>query len=176
MKRITKSTPKLRRTFLLCALSLMPFGAAPGNTQTAQKPTVTEVARELVCDCPDCGKQALDQCGKCEIGEKHRATIAAQLQQGKSKAQVVAYFANTYGDRLLGNPRPQGFNRSALLLPALAIALGMVPLGLMLARKRKNAAPATLEQTDAPQAAPQNASPDAPEDERVKAALRDLDS
>ena len=103
-----------------CVLSsvgfLLPASAAP-------QATVTEVARELICDCPDCGKQSLDQCATCGTGQKYRAVIAEQLKQGRSKEQVITYFADTYGEHMLGNPRPRGFNRTALLMPLLAVTL-----------------------------------------------------
>ena len=174
MKTIFKSTPLFRRTFLLFTFALLSLSAAsaapqnpPQTSPAAPTATVTEVARELICDCPDCGKQALDQCGKCEVGQKYRDAIAAELKQGKSKAQVISYMATTYGGHMLGNPSATGFNRSALLMPALAVLLGIVPLGLALAR-RKTVKRGTPKNDEPPLATP--------EDERVSAALRDLDN
>lgn len=173
MKTLLRSTPVFRRTFLLLVFALIPFGALHGAPETTEsaKPTVSEVSRELICDCPDCGKQALDQCAKCTKGQKYRAVVAEQLKEGKSKAQIINYFADTYGEHMLGNPRAQGFNRSALLLPALALVFGVVPLGWALARRRRNAGALPAMNTTAKSSSDQTAA----DDPRVAAALRDMD-
>jgi cytochrome c-type biogenesis protein CcmH/NrfF len=147
---------------------LLPASAAP-------QATVTEVARELICDCPDCGKQSLDQCATCGTGQKYRAVIAEQLKQGRSKEQVMTYFADTYGEHMLGNPRPRGFNRTAVLMPLLAVALGAIPLALVMRSRRQGSSmqpPAPTLQQTAGSAMPAKS---APEDPRVAAALRDFD-
>lgn len=148
------------------------------KTITASSASVYEVASELVCDCPDCGKKALDQCPTCETGEKYREVIASQLKQGRSKAQIVEYFANTYGEHLLGTPRQQGFGRAAFALPALAVLMGLLPLSLVLRRRKRDAQSTSFDaQSDAtgdwvPEAAPAKPAVDDP---RVAAALRDYD-
>jgi cytochrome c-type biogenesis protein CcmH/NrfF len=154
---------------LLCVVFVLPPALAAPRT------TVTDVARELICDCPDCGKQSLDQCATCAVGQKYRAEIARQLEQGRSKEQVITYFADTYGEHMLGNPRPRGFNRTALLMPLLVVAFGVVPLAFVLRSRRQGTttepAPATARQT-ADHAMPMQSTH---EDPRVTAALREFD-
>jgi cytochrome c-type biogenesis protein CcmH/NrfF len=101
------------------------------------QPTVAEIAKELSCDCPDCGGQAVDQCmNTCETGRKYAAEIAAQLKQGKNKEQILNHFADTYGEHLLGNPRARGVGLLAPVIPFLALLCGLVPVGVLLRRRK----------------------------------------
>ncbi|HVF84453.1 MAG TPA: cytochrome c-type biogenesis protein CcmH, partial [Abditibacteriaceae bacterium] len=95
-----------------------------------------------------------------------RAVIAQQLQKGQGKFEVINYFADNYGEHMLGSPRSQGFGRLAMILPPLALVLGLIPLAFALRSRRSshrknsdsnvNVAPKT-------------------EDPRVAQALRDFD-
>jgi cytochrome c-type biogenesis protein CcmH/NrfF len=165
-----------RTCMLLCAVCCLLFTVSllpPASA--APQATVTEVARELICDCPDCGKQSLDQCATCAVGQKYRAVIAEQLKQGHSKEQIITYFADTYGEHMLGNPRPRGFNRTAVLMPLLAVALGAIPLALVMRSRRQ--VPATEPASSSAQETAEPSAPvkSAPEDPRVTAALREFD-
>ncbi len=149
---------------------------ASPSSETALQPSVMEVARQIVCQCPDCGKQTVDQCAPgCAEGQKHRATISEQLAKGKSAVQVVNYFGDTQGEHMLATPRATGFGLAAYVLPALFVMLTLVPLGLVLrSRRRKEniavdgAAQASPESVPSTQKA-------AADDPRVAAALRDYD-
>ncbi len=172
---------QLRRAALavLFAFCLFTFAFAP---RAHAAPSVSEVAKELVCDCPDCGRQALDQCPNCEKGREYRALIAERLKQGQSKTQIINYFADTYGEHMLGNPRPQGFGQMAFALPALAVLLGIVPLALTLRSRRKTGQAGGNERpAGARSKAARKAGSSAPatlaaaDDARVAAALRDYD-
>lgn len=164
---------------------LLPFSFSVCH---AAPPTVSQVAKELVCDCPDCGRQALDQCPNCEKGREYRALIAERLKQGQSKEQIINYFADTYGEHMLGNPRPRGFGQAAFALPALAVVLGIVPLALALRSRRRagrevrdGAARKTTSrkaESSKGRAAPSSSAAPAltaADDARVAAALRDYD-
>ena len=164
---------------LAFAFCLFTFAFAP---RAHAAPTVSDVAKELVCDCPDCGRQALDQCPNCEKGREYRALIGERLKQGQSKTQIINYFADTYGEHMLGNPRPQGFGQMAFALPAMAVLLGIVPLALTLRSRRKTGqADATVgvAVTRVKSARKVGSSASAAlasaDDARVAAALRDYD-
>jgi cytochrome c-type biogenesis protein CcmH/NrfF len=137
--------------------------AASKNQELAK---VREVARELICPCPSCGGQALDQCHVgCTDGEKYRAEVQALLQKGEDKEAIRQHFASTYGQKMLGNPLPQGSGKWAMPVPYLAALLGLLPLGLwarsMRGRKRRPASG--------------KAGRMAEDDQRLKDALHDFD-
>ena len=116
---------------LLCCV----FCARAAVAQSA--PTVAEIAKELSCDCPDCGRQAVDQCmNTCGTGKKYAAEIAVHLKQGKNKQEILNHFADTYGEHILGNPRPRGIGRIAPVMPFLALLCGLIPVAVLLRRRK----------------------------------------
>jgi cytochrome c-type biogenesis protein CcmH/NrfF len=133
---------------------------------TGDLSAVRTVARELVCPCPSCAKQALDQCHKgCADGQKYRNVVAGLLEQGQSKDQIIQHFAKTYGQQMLGNPLPQGSGKWAATVPYLAVFLGLIPLvwvgrSMSKPRKRKKKMPVANPENDDPE---------------LTAALRDYD-
>jgi cytochrome c-type biogenesis protein CcmH len=138
--------------------------------------TVKDIAKEMICPCPDCGKQALDQCPSCAVGEKLRGEIATMLQEGKTKDQVMTQFAATYGDDILGDPPARGFAKYAAWMPFIAAACGLLPIACILilsGRRRKarrtTAAAAIAKTTPTPAASP------ATDDPLLRQALRDFD-
>ena len=142
--------------------------AAPATSVSAERPSLDEVAGELICDHPQCSKESLRECTTCENAVRHRDEIARQLEAGKSKAEIVNWFGDTYGEHLLGNPRSQW----AAAVPLGAVALGLLPLALILRSRRPKATSTPASTSGARRARPEE--PQA-EDARVAAALRDFD-
>ena len=143
--------------------------AAPAAAVSAERPSLDEVAGELICDHPQCSKESLRECTTCENAVRHRNEIAAQLERGRTKAEIVNWFGDTYGEHLLGNPRSQW----AAAVPLGAIALGLLPLGLLLrSRRPKRTGTSASTSRRAARARPEEAKA---EEERVAAALRDFD-
>lgn len=154
---------------LFLFLAVHSAGPVQADSNAEPKDSVTTIAKQLICDCPDCGKQSLDQCAKCGVGQKYRKIIDTQLKEGKNREEILTYFADTYGEHMLGNPRPQGFNKTAMLLPAIAAFLGLIPLSIILSHRRKN-------RTAAPRVSgPAAGNEPVAEDPRVAAALKDFD-
>lgn len=96
----------------------------PGRSQ-AQTPItddeVNAVARELFC--PICESTPLDVCPTQACAD-WRELIRTQLSQGKSKQQILDYFADQYGDRVLAEPPRRGFDLIVWLLPIAAVIVG----------------------------------------------------
>jgi cytochrome c-type biogenesis protein CcmH/NrfF len=156
---------------------------ASPSSDTALRPTLLQVARQIVCQCPDCGKQTVDQCAPgCSEGQQHRAAIEKQINEGKTAAQIVDFFGDTQGEHMLATPRAKGFGAAAYLLPSLFVLLTLIPLALTLNSRRRprdaqpvttgGAAPASSGST-APSDTPGGTAPS--DDARVQAALRDYD-
>ncbi len=74
----------------------------------------------------------------------HRSPVAEQLRQelrtllasGATETQILNAFVAKYGERILAAPKPQGFNLLAYVLPAVALAAGLVVIALTLHRHR----------------------------------------
>lgn len=153
----------------LCLLVCLCSGLARTAT-AAPKPTLTEVSRELMCDCPDCGHQSIDQCpAGCAYGIKYRAELTSMIEQGKAKDEIINAFADKHGEHMLGNPRPRGIGLIAPIVPWVGTLIGLCFVMLMLRQmtKRKRLAP-VLTTAGA-------ANRPVPEDPRLSAALHDFD-
>ena len=140
-------------------------------------PTVAEIAKELSCDCPDCGRQAVDQCmNTCGTGKKYAAEIADHLKQGKNKQEILNHFADTYGEHILGNPRPRGIGRMAPIMPFLALLCGLIPVAVLLRRRKLTQAQRPLaEVAGTPAVDPARADDARQDDPRLTRALNDFD-
>ena len=75
------------------------------------------VAKELWC--PLCNGVRLDNC-ELQACVQMREVIAQKLVAGESKEQIKAYFAQQYGDVVLGEPAREGFNLVVWIFPILA--------------------------------------------------------
>lgn len=88
---------------------------------------VFDIAREL--RCPVCqGESAAES--NADISVEMRRIIAEQLAQGKSEAEIKAYFVQRYGNWILYEPPRRGATLWVWFLPL----IGMLGLGLLLWR------------------------------------------
>jgi cytochrome c-type biogenesis protein CcmH len=84
---------------------------------------VNEIARDLYC--PVCENTPLDVCPT-QACQDWRDEIRQQLSEGKSEAEIQAYFVERYGARVLAAPPREGFNTIVYVLPVVAVLLGLV--------------------------------------------------
>ena len=84
---------------------------------------VNRVAKQLYC--PVCPNTPLDVC-ETKACQDWRAQIKDQLTAGWTDEQVMQYFVDQYGERVLAEPRRSGFTSFVWLLPVLSVAIGLV--------------------------------------------------
>lgn len=82
---------------------------------------VNAVAKQLYC--PVCENIPLDVCPTQACSE-WRELIRLKLSEGWNVDQIKVYFAEQYGDRVLGAPPPRGLNWLIYILPPVAILIG----------------------------------------------------
>ncbi len=120
--------------FLLLTLSI---GIA-SNVRADQEETiddqVTSIASLLMC--PVCQGQSVGESNS-NLAHDMRDIIRKQLEQGKSKEEILAYFVNSYGESILASPPPKGFNWLLWLLPGAAIIVGGVVITMFLFKAQK---------------------------------------
>lgn len=93
-----------------------------GLAQTELSPEVFQIAREL--RCPVCAGESAAE-SNTGLAQEMRRTIAEQLEQGKSEAEIKDFFVQRYGEWILLEPPTQGggvWLWAAPLLFALVIA------------------------------------------------------
>jgi cytochrome c-type biogenesis protein CcmH len=82
---------------------------------------VREIALQL--RCPVCQGLSVGD-SPSELANEMRALIREQLQQGKTPAQVLDYFAQRYGEWVLLAPPKRGFNLIIWVLPFVLLPIG----------------------------------------------------
>ncbi len=95
----------------------------------AQALTVSDIEKELICQCGCIMVVAPCDCG---TAEEMRALIRQKIDQGQTKAQILDYFLAQYGEKVLAAPTKQGFNLTVWVIPFVAIAAGAVAIYFIL--------------------------------------------
>jgi cytochrome c-type biogenesis protein CcmH len=83
---------------------------------------VLSIAKKLYC--PVCPNTPLDVC-ETQACQDWRAQIRDQLSAGWTEDQIINYFVNQYGERVLAEPQRSGFTSLVWLLPVIAVLLGL---------------------------------------------------
>jgi cytochrome c-type biogenesis protein CcmH len=93
-----------------------------------------DIEESLTCQC-GCGL-TVHSCNHLQCGSAIplREEIHAQIDAGKSKEQILAYFSDKYGEKIFSAPTTAGFNILAWTLPFVLIAVGGLFLGVTLMR------------------------------------------
>jgi cytochrome c-type biogenesis protein CcmH len=78
--------------------------------------------------CPVCSGQSVAE-SNAQLAKDMRTAIRKQLEQGKTKDEILQYFVNRYGETVLSSPPARGFNLLIWLLPTLGIILFGLILG-----------------------------------------------
>ncbi len=121
----------MRRLTFLFLLVAMPVFA----TQVTEDPLerqVLDIAKDLRCTV--CQNQPVAE-SNAELANDMRAIIREQVQAGKSRDEIVAYFVDRYGDYVLMNPPKRGSGAIVWAGPlALIVVVGLS--GFVFLRRR----------------------------------------
>lgn len=127
-----------------------PAAAAPStHAETALERDTRQLASEL--RCPVCQGLSL-QDSPSELSQEMRAIIREQLLAGRSVDQVKQYFVAKYGEWILLEPEPHGFNLTVYIAPVLLLLGGAAFLYVMArrwTRRPASRAEETVEETTA---------------------------
>ena len=124
----------MKRFFLL--LALLAAGVVGAQTVELEQ-RVFNIAAEL--RCPVCqSESAADSSSSSSI--EFRKIIRERLEAGESRAQIIGFFQDKYGDWILLDPPKRGLYLWVWGLPVAAGVFGLGFLGYLLARWKKNAA------------------------------------
>ena len=112
-------------------LSLSPSVADEGKSIDDQ---TKEISYLLMC--PVCQGQSVGESNS-NLANDMRDIIRKQLEQGKTKDEILAYFVSSYGESILATPPPKGINWLLWLLPGAGIIIGGIGIALFLFRVQK---------------------------------------
>jgi cytochrome c-type biogenesis protein CcmH len=115
------------RIFRRLAVAILIFAtpvlsqSAPIARDSALEARVRAVSSQL--RCPVCQGLSL-QDSPSELSAEMKDVVREQLAAGKSNDEVVQYFVGKYGEWILLQPKPSGFNLAVYALPVLMLAGG----------------------------------------------------
>lgn len=129
--------PTVRRlgalTAALVVAAVVSLAAAQAE---ALDPEVFSIGNEL--RCPTCVSESVSESSSA-IAREMRVIIQDQLDEGRTRAEILAFFQERYGDWILLNPPARGILLIVWILPALAVLAGVVLLVRLMRRWRSAA-------------------------------------
>ena len=72
--------------------------------------------------CPICDGQTIAE-SQASIAEDMKKMIRDQIKDGKEDKEILKYFEERYGQEILSNPMPKGFNLTIWIAPILIIII-----------------------------------------------------
>lgn len=125
----------------------------PVPTRVVTDDQVNQVAKQLYC--PVCENIPLDTCGT-RACEEWRQLIRQKLEEGWTEQQILDYFVQRYGERVLATPRPKGTHVLVYVLPPILVVAGVAILYQALKQYRREAVSASSSEEIPPESAPQS--------------------
>jgi cytochrome c-type biogenesis protein CcmH len=85
---------------------------------------IVDIEESLVCQC-GCGL-TVHSCNhlNCPSAIPMKKEIGERLARGETKEQVIAYYHDRYGEKVLSSPTLTGFNLAAWIAPFVALVIG----------------------------------------------------
>lgn len=93
----------------------------PADSTATLEALTSAVAAQL--RCPVCQGLSIEA-SPTELALEMRAVVRDQLAAGRTPDEVRAYFVSKYGEWILLQPKPEGFNLAVYALPVLVLLLG----------------------------------------------------
>lgn len=122
-----------RSVAVLVLIALTLLGAASAVAAPAPQTTVNDVEDEVMC--PVCG--TLLELADSPQARREKVLVARLVAEGKSKAEVKDALVAQYGEEVLAQPEPSGFDLSAYLVPILAILAAAIAVAYSVLRWRR---------------------------------------
>lgn len=135
--------------FILLSLliSLTVLISSYSCTALEQTQSLDEQAQEIYSSlmCPLCPGQTINQ-SQSELSAQMRSLVRYKLEQGETREEILQFFVEQYGEKVLAVPTKSGFNLIAWLTPVLGIFTGSLVLWIIIRRwvKGKNKSSAEL--------------------------------
>ena len=123
----------MNRMALLVAGLLLAAGTA--TAQARSGPELEALTKQVAGDlrCPVCQGLSLKD-SPTELSMEMKSVIREQLAEGKSPDEVKQYFVGRYGEWILLQPEPTGFNLVVYVLPFLGLLVGAGFVALLVRR------------------------------------------
>jgi cytochrome c-type biogenesis protein CcmH len=121
------------------------YPAEPTSAPLTPSAFIVDIEESLVCQC-GCGL-TVHSCNhlNCPSAIPMKKEIAERVVRGETKEQIIAYFHDRYGEKVLSSPTLTGFNLAAWIAPFVALVIGGAVIARVTRRWiRESAQPAPL--------------------------------
>src|SRR6202011_5217479 len=137
-----KQNPTLRRALHCAVLAAAVFAFSGASDPTTR---FNELGHQLMCIC-SCS-QILLECNHvgCPDSDGMRNELMTAVSRGDSDSLVEQSFVQKYGPTVLAAPTTTGFDRTAWIVPFVALALGLSIVVLVIRAWRNRPAPAVAD-------------------------------
>jgi cytochrome c-type biogenesis protein CcmH len=116
---------------LLGALSSVPHAVAQQPATDVSNQQAYEVSSQL--RCVVCQNLSVAD-SPSEMAAQMRGIVRERLAAGDRPDQVIQYFVDRYGEWILLSPKRRGFTLLVWIFPVVAVAVGLVVVGVLIAR------------------------------------------
>jgi cytochrome c-type biogenesis protein CcmF len=114
---------------------LMPHIAIASASQLQKLP---EVGAKLICQCGGCVRESVKDCA-CGFAKKERGLISDMLKKNKTEDEIITFFINKYGIKVLASPPEKGFFNLGYWAPLAALFCGFLFAVFVLFKWRRKA-------------------------------------
>jgi cytochrome c-type biogenesis protein CcmH len=83
-----------------------------------------------------------------DIASHMKVSIRQMLEEGKERQEILDFYVERYGARILSVPPQQGFNRMSFLMPVLFGIVAMAVVGVVLRKWSRSSGAARAAQID----------------------------
>ncbi|MBI4594850.1 MAG: cytochrome c-type biogenesis protein CcmH [Candidatus Tectomicrobia bacterium] len=109
---------QFRLILLVAIIPLLSLSLVP---RFAFAVTVDEIAGSIICQCGCIMVVSTCECG---TADQTKALIQGKIDKGETKEQIMKYFVDQYGEKVLAAPSKSGFNVTAWIIPFAALLFG----------------------------------------------------
>ncbi|MBI4297375.1 MAG: cytochrome c-type biogenesis protein CcmH [Chloroflexi bacterium] len=107
---------------LSATLGLILWAACSGGRQSETlEERAQGIDRSLMC--PVCPSETIDQ-SRVELAKQMRAIVREKLALGQSREEILGFFVERYGPKILAEPPKKGFSLLIWVVPPVVILLG----------------------------------------------------
>ncbi len=140
---MTKRPNQIFRRLLQCGLLCLAVFSLAGAGDPATR--FNELGHQMMCIC-GCG-QILLECNHvgCPSSDGMRNELMTAVSRGDSDSLVEQSFVQKYGPTVLAAPTGKGFDRTAWIVPFVALGLGLGVVVLVIRAWKNRPAPAIAE-------------------------------
>lgn len=136
---------RLPKSFLLSVLVLLFSAPLHGATVADIDERTRQIATEL--RCVVCQNLSVAD-SPSEMAQQMRAIVREQVEAGKTKEEINAFFVSKYGDWVLLRPKTSGFSALLWILPYVALGIGFLAALWFIRRWTKKKTPSAMPEHD----------------------------